>query len=413
MSLQSDMEADRELVVSFRLEAEGTFHSFCKPDFALDATASLLRVTGVAKAAFIKDAARVPDQDIERSSAPLGTATPDLRSKQGYLDAAPGGVNTSALAGLAGAGGTGVRVFDAEQDWETAHEDGPLKFLDVVFGPTSAAPGADRDHGTAVIGVIAARDNAIGVTGIAPDAAVGLVRFKPHYVDSHATIRNAVDQQSMKAGDILVLPIHRSGPRGKPIPIEWWPDDFAAIKHATDQGVIVVEAAGNGGEDLDHTDYDKPLPGFGANWSNPFHRGTADSGAILVGAGIPPGSADPDRSRHDDSNFGATVDVQGWGERIITIGYGDQFRGTDTTDTKRFYAANFGKTSGSTAMIAGVLACAQGARIAAGKAPWTPAEARNALRTTGSAQQASTAHPLTERIGTRPDLAHLIALALI
>ena len=35
------------------------------------------------------------------------------------------------------------------------------------------------------------------------------------------------------------------------IPIEWWPDDFDAIRFAIGRGIIVVEAGGNGAENLD------------------------------------------------------------------------------------------------------------------------------------------------------------------
>lgn len=405
------METSRELIVSFQTGEQGEllFHSIAAPDVALDAIAGVLQGSSVAKAAFIKNAARVPDLNIARASAPVSTATPSFRNQQGYLDAAPGGVNVPAVTGVAGGGGAGVRVFDGEEDWEMRHEDRPVNFLGLVSGEPLPSVDADQDHGTAVMGVIAAADNGFGVTGIAPDAAVGLVRFKPLLVDSSNTILTAVKDQNMKAGDILVLPLDRPGPRGNSIAIEWWPDDFAAIRHATDQGVIVVAAAGNGGDDLDHPDYDTPLAGFQPAWRNPFRRGAMDSGAILVGAGIPPNSGEPDRSRHGDSNFGTAVDVQGWASAIFTTGYGDQERGNDTT---RFYTSNFGMTSGSTAMIAGVLACVQGARIAAGKNPWTPSEARNALRATGSPQQASATSPIAERIGNRPNLAELIALAL-
>ena len=55
----------------------------------------------------------------------------------------------------------------------------------------------------------------------------------------------------------------RQGQRGF-IAIEWWPDDFAAIRYAVNRGIIVVEAAGNGSNDLDDPDYDTPLSGLPA-----------------------------------------------------------------------------------------------------------------------------------------------------
>ena len=67
--------------------------------------------------------------------------------------------------------------------------------------------------------------------------------------------------------------MHRPGPRFNfarahdqrgYIAVEWWPDDFAAILNATSRGIIVVEAAGNGAENLDDALYQTPgagLPG--------------------------------------------------------------------------------------------------------------------------------------------------------
>lgn len=37
--------------------------------------------------------------------------------------------------------------------------------------------------------------------------------------------------------------------------MEWWKDDFEAIRFATVKGIIVVRAAGNGAEDLDEPIY--------------------------------------------------------------------------------------------------------------------------------------------------------------
>src|SRR5215813_12341024 len=106
--------------------------------------------------------------------------------------------------------------------------------------------------------------------------------------------------------------------------MEWWPDNLAAIQFAVRRGVIVVEAGGNGAENLDDPIYDQPAQGFPATWVNPFRRNPVDSGAIIVGAGAPPsGNFGSDRSRLGFSNYGALVDAQGWGREVVTTGYGD------------------------------------------------------------------------------------------
>ena len=48
------------------------------------------------------------------------------------------------------------------------------------------------------------------------------------------------------------------------IAIEWWPDDFAAIRYAVEKGIIVVEAGGNGAENLDAAIYDSRPVSFPA-----------------------------------------------------------------------------------------------------------------------------------------------------
>jgi hypothetical protein len=60
-------------------------------------------------------------------------------------------------------------------------------------------------------------------------------------------------------GDIILIELHYAGPTSSEyqvdqagyIAIEWWPQNFDAIRYAVRKGVIVVEAAGNGGENLD------------------------------------------------------------------------------------------------------------------------------------------------------------------
>src|SRR3546814_10256333 len=94
------------------------------------------------------------------------------------------------------------------------------------------------------------------------------------------------------------------------------------------RGVIVMSAAGNGAENLDDPLYNTRPAGFPATWRNPFNRNLADSGSILIGAGAPPPGTHgrnhgPDRSRLDFSNFGSSIDAQGWGREVTTCGYGD------------------------------------------------------------------------------------------
>jgi len=62
-------------------------------------------------------------------------------------------------------------------------------------------------------------------------------------------------------------------------------------------------------------------------------------------------------------------------------------------------------------MVAGALACVQGVLRAAGREPLTPAQARAALRETGSPQQAAEDGSL-EPIGSRPDISQLIDWAM-
>jgi hypothetical protein len=175
--------------------------------------------------------------------------------------------------------------------------------------------------------------------------------------------------------------------------------------------VIVVEAAGNGAQNLDDPIYNTPAPGFPAGWTNPFNRANRDSGAIIVGAGAPPPGTHgrnhgPDRSRLDFSNFGASLDVQGWGREVTTCGYGD-LQGGANEDL--WYTDQFSGTSSASPIIVGTLGSLQGIVRARGAPVLTPARARQLLRTTGSTQQDAPGRPRTQRIGNRPNLRALVA----
>jgi subtilisin family serine protease len=151
----------------------------------------------------------------------------------------------------------------------------------------------------------------------------------------------------------------------------------------------VIEAAGNGGENLDHSAYKRK-----------FDRSRRDSGAIMVGAGGPPREGFTDRERLDFSNYGGRVDVQGWGRMVATLDYGDlqQCAGDD-----RHYTGQFSGTSSASPIVAGAAVLLQSVATAKGKR-LTPLEIRRVLAQTGSPQ----VNPDGENIGPRPDLARAL-----
>jgi hypothetical protein len=401
-----------DLSVYYRVEAD---------EEQLEALARQLAEDDAVEAAYVKPPVEpaVAAAEINRMEAAPEMPpprTPDFTSRQGYLDRAPVGIDARLAWTQAGGEGAEVRVIDIEGAWRFTHED-LLRNQGGAIGGAQSTALVWRNHGTAVIGEFAGDRNTFGVTGICPLANVRAISVFD--TGSAAAIRQAAN--ALRPGDIILIELHRPGPRFDfksrydqrgYIAIEWWPDDFDAILYATERGIIVVEAAGNGGEDLDDPGYDTPgTAAFPAGWANPFHRGGRDCGAILVGAGAPPPgthgrSHGPDRSRLDFSNFGAAVDAQGWGSEVATTGYGDLQGGPNEDE---WYTDEFGGTSSASPIVVGALGSLQGILRARGAPPVTPPQARQLLRTTGSPQQDAPGRPATQRIGSRPDLARLIA----
>ena len=380
-----------------------------------EAAAALLN-EGIVEAAFVKPAAEPPviieeDMPSPKLSEDAPPTTPNFTASQLYLDAAPGGIDARFAWLLTGGKGDVVRIVDVEGAWRFTHEDLMVNQGGVIAGTPSADIGW-RNHGTAVIGTFGGDENAIGITGISPNANTRAISIFGS-TGSAGAIRQAAD--SLGAGDIILIELHRPGPRNNfqnrsdqlgYIAVEWWPDDFAAILYATSRGVLVVEAGGNGAENLSDGLYNTRPAGFPASWTNPFNTANPTSNAVLVGAGAPPPGTHgnnwgPDRSRLDFSNFGARVDCQGWGREVTTCGYGD-LQGGGNEDF--WYTNVFSGTSSASPIIVGTLACIQGRLRNRSRPLLTPVSARNLLRTTGSPQQDAPGRPATQRIGNRPDL---------
>jgi len=341
--------------------------------------------------------------------------TPLFVSQQLYLNG-PGGFNVAAVANEPGAKGTGVTVVDIEGDWVFDHEDLIKHNGKIVVGKPDPGSGYYQ-HGTAVLGVISSHDNEFGTTGIAPDTMVLGAAFDDEYPNiAHIALAAS---EFVNPGDIMLIELHAPGwrynfssPFGQKgyIAMEWWPDNAEAFRLITEKGTIIVEAAGNGSEDFDDPLYDNPARGFPPTWRNPFRRGPADTGTLIIGAGSPPPGTHgrtygPDRSRLDFSNWGSAVDTQGWGREVTTLSYGDLYRG-NSKQTE--YTNTFSGTSSASPCVVGVVSAIQGITKARGKALLTPLRVRDLLRRTGKPQVDAPGRPATQRIGNRADLGQLL-----
>ena len=320
-----------------------------------------------------------------------GDANP-LGPLQGYLDDAPIGI--SARWAWTRTEGAEVGFVDLEQGWTLGHED--LSSMNIVL--ISGLNLHFRGHGTAVLGQIGARNNQLGGRGIATACAMRVVsewQFgEVHNVAEAITSAAAV----MRKGDVLLLEAQTSYDLYEDIPVEVHDAVFDAVRVACDAGIIVVEAAGNGGVDLDqfmtkdgHELFKRESPTF------------RDSGAILVGSatmGVP-------HHRLPGSCHGSRVDCFAWGEGVTTCG--DGWEG-DEIDT---YTNEFDGTSAASAVVAGAAVLSQAWWKKSKNRVLSPAQMRsmlsdpNLLLANGSRHTAS-ANPAADRIGVMPNMRCLL-----
>src|SRR5262245_526189 len=326
---------------------------------------------------------------------------------QGYLYSAPVGIGATDVWGLAGPQGNGITTCDVEGAWNTKHEDLPAGIS--LIGGTMIADIGWRNHGTAVLGEMISVPNSKGCVGISHGAkAVVHSAIINGVFNTAQALTNATAH--LKKGDVILIELQGTGPNNKYVAMQYWSDVFSAIVAATAKGITVVEAAGNGNE----------------NFNLPIFNNTGlqkDSGAIIVGAGIPPSNAfDFDggggfgasyqiigvpRSRIWFSNYGKIVNVQGWGFHVTTLAYGD-LQG-DPSENK-WYTLRFSGTSSASPIVTGAVACLQGRAKAKNGSPMTPAKVRKILMTSGTPQQPGSGVPLSQRIGPLPNLAKAMTL---
>ncbi|MFO0974607.1 MAG: S8 family serine peptidase [Phycisphaerae bacterium] len=337
---------------------------------------------------------------------------PNFQANQGYLNAATVGVDAPGMwAGPYFTTGVNSIVVDIEYSWNLSHQD---LHPTLLVGPPPVDPFNDNNHGTAVLGEMASVSNGFGTTGICYGVQPADLWVVAANTASGWDVGAAV-LTALGAGTpsrmVILLEQQTVGPNytGNPpdpqfglVPVEWYLPWYNAIVTATGNGAIVVEAAGNGSQNLDDPIYSV---GNGGHW--PFLPQN-DSGAIIVGAGGPPGSPWGDRSRLTFSNYGATVDLQGWGAGVMTTGYGNAY---SAEGPNLYYTNTFNGTSAASPIVAGACALLISyfqAHVGAGPA-LTPAQVKSLLVQTGSPQLDGQT-PASQHIGPRPNVTAAAAL---
>ena len=313
-------------------------------------------------------------------------ASDPYREQQVYLNSGIG-IDVDAAVNLPLAN---VNLVDIEQGWTLTHEE----FSDLKLTKPDGLNHKFHGHGTAVLGVVAAKGgNDRGIAGIlSKNLQIKLV--SQYWVDELGrTLYNtaeaiclALHKGYVGEGDILLIQAqHLDKSTGLLLPVEADPVAKCVIQCAIAKGVVVIEAAGNGGVYLDGVKLDN-----GTVFDPAKH-----SKAIVVGAA----TADADRRPLFFTNRGTYVQCYAWGEDVTTCGDGETSQEVDD------YMPDFGGTSAAAAIVAGVAALIQS--VARGlKKGMTGAKLRSLLIDprfgTPSARGA-------EPIGVMPDVKRLIA----
>lgn len=159
--------------------------------------------------------------------------------------------------------------FNMDTDFRGVLNDNPYDITDTNYGNNDVdGPNPKKEdalHGTHVAGIIAAqRGNGIGMDGVAQNVEIMVVRAVPdgdeYDKDVALAIRYAVDNGAKV--------INTSFGKGYSQNPEWVWD---AIKYAGKKDVLIVNAAGNDGVDLDiTTSYPNDQNGTGAEMSDNF-----------------------------------------------------------------------------------------------------------------------------------------------
>lgn len=313
--------------------------------------------------------------------------TPDLESLQTYLNDNPG-INAK-YAWSRGITGQNIRIRDVEYGFYKTHEmlsnQNSIQ-LEPGYSHNSGLSGNNyRDHGTAVVSILGSVKDNIGLSGAAYSASEikGYMEWTTVGYNRAAAVSRSIN--ASQAGDIILYEMQTGGKDGQYCPAEYDSVIWDLTKAATDSGIIIIAAAGNGNQNLDDPFY-----------ASYMARG--NSGAIIVGAG----SSNTTHSKLSFSTYGNRVDVQGWGSNVLAAGYGSyQKYDNDNNRTYNYFSG----TSSATPVVASAATLIQSFYRQTTGQYLTPAAMKNLLISTGIPQGGTVAN---QKIGPFPNVKNAI-----
>ena len=259
---------------------------------------------------------------------------------------------------------TGEGVVAAAIDWgfDIDHDDLQNGRVELTFNSKTktedvshAADGVLLAHGTAVLGLIGAADNGLGIVGFAFNSDMWAIQAADNQLTSTPedwakAIKFVCDQPSDGRRKVIALEAQTSSQRN----VEMEDQINQAIKSAIKKNVVVCVPAGNrAGGDAGLDDLGQKIP---------------ETGSILVGA----------TQFHETENRRASQSQRG--ARITVFAPGDEQRDfTCAIGPHNAYRTGFGGTSGAVAKVAGAVALMLEANSAL-----THSEIRKILREQGT-----------------------------
>jgi len=238
--------------------------------------------------------------------------------------------------------GEGINVAVVDDGMDAAHED-LVDNVDLSLSHDYEGKGdlfrRYEHHGTAVAGVIAARDNDVGVRGVAPRSTIfgyNLLHGLALADTETAELALIADAAGRNAG-VTAISNNSWGfvDTGEPmLPSAFWENivDNAVTRGYDGRGVLYVWAAGNGHRRGDDSNLD----------------GRANYYAITAACAV-----NESGTRSASSEFGANLWVCAPSNHPRTE---ENYRGITTTENSNRYRDDFGGTSSATPTVSGVAA---------------------------------------------------------